>query len=205
MMQDNDVLTAVRESAGGLRLEVPLDEIKRRGRVLRTRRRLAGAAGVTAVAAAAVVAAVISTAAAPVTRPSAVQPRLAAWTVMTGPGDTVRVTIRQLDNPGGLQRTLREDGVPARVAFGGAVVSTNASLPPGCVAPRMSDAENNALQTRILPLNLAGPKEGIALTIHKSAIPRGVGIYLTIQDGSDQSSWGWGLDLVQATARCTGS
>jgi hypothetical protein len=204
MMQDNDVLAAVRESAMGLRLEVPLDEIKRRGRVVRMRRKLAGAAGITAVAVVAAVIAVTGTAPAPVARTPAVQPRLAAWTVMTGPGDTVRVTIRQLDNPGGLQRTLREDGVPARVAFGGTVMSTNAPLPPGCAAPRMSDAENAALQAKILPLDLAGPKQGIALTIHKSAIPRGVGIYLTIQNGSDQSSWGWGLDLVQATARCTG-
>jgi hypothetical protein len=186
----------------GLRLEVPLDEIKRRGRVVRTRRRLAAATGITAAVAAVI--AVTATAAAPAARTPAVQPRLAAWTVMTGPGDTVRVTIRQLDDPGGLQRTLGADGVPARVAFGGAVVSTNAPLPPGCVAPRMSDAENAALQAKILPLDLAGPKQGIALTIHKSAIPRGVGIYLTIKNGSDQDSWGWGLDLVQATARCTG-
>jgi hypothetical protein len=203
MMQDNDVLAAVKESAAGLNLGVPLDAVKRRGRAVRTRRRLAGAAGITAVAGAAAAAAVVGTTTAPVA-PS-IQPRLAAWTVMPGPDDTVRVTIRQLDDPGGLQRTLRADGVPTRVEFAGAVVSTNAPLPPGCAAPGMPDAENAALQEKIIPVNTAGPMHGIALTIHKSAIPRGIGIYLTIQSGSKQSSWGWGLDLVQATAQCTGS
>lgn len=203
MMQDNDVLAAVRESASGLNLGVPLDAVKRRGRAVRARRRLAGAAGITAVAGGAAVAAVVGTTTAPVT--PGIQPRLAAWTVTTGADDTVRVTIRQLDDAGGLQRTLRADGVPARVKFAGAEVSTNAPLPPGCVAPRMSDAKNAALQGKIIPLNTAGPMHGIALTIHKSAIPHGIGIYLTLQSGSNQSSWGWGLDLVQATAQCTGS
>jgi hypothetical protein len=203
MMQDNDVLAAVKESAAGLNLGVPLDAVKRRGRAVRTRRRLAGAAGITAVAGAAAVAAVIGTTTAPVA--PAIQPKLAAWTVTTGPDDAVRVTIRQLDDPGGLQRTLRADGVPARVEFAGPEVSTNAPLPPGCAAPRMPDLQNAALQEKIIPLNTTGPMNGIALTIHKSAIPRGIGLYLTIQSGSQQSSWGWGLDLVQATAQCTGS
>jgi hypothetical protein len=200
MNQDNDLLTAVKESATGLNLDIPLDAIKRRGVALRTRRRLAGAAVITAVAGVAAVAATTLVPGAATT-----QARLAAWTVTTGPDHTVHVTIRQLDDPAGLQQALRADGVPARVAFAGGTVSTNAKLPPECAAPRMSDAENATLQGKIIPENPAAPINGIALTIRKSAIPDGIGIYLTVQNGSSPSSWGWGLDLVRATAQCTGS
>jgi hypothetical protein len=200
MNQDDDLMTAVAESASGLHLDVPLDAIMRRGHGHRMRRRLAGAAGIVAVAGAAAVAAT-TLAPGAATAPT----RLAAWTVTTGPDNTVQVTVRQLRDPAGLQQALRADGVPARVAFGGSVVSTNAKLPPECAAPRMSDAANAALQGKIIPENHPGPMNGIALTIRKSAIPDGIGIYLTVQNGSSQSSWGWGLDLVRATAQCTGS
>jgi len=200
MNQDNDLLAAVTESAAGLRLDVPLDVITCRGRAHRMHRRLAVAAGAVAVAAgAATVAAVALVPGAAIT-----QARLAAWTVTTGPDQTVHVTVRQLRDPAGLQQALRADGVPARVAFGGSVVSTNAKLPPDCAAPRMSDEANAKLQEKIIPEDFAGMFNGIALTIHKSAIPDGIGIYLTVQNGSSQSSWGWGLDLVQATTQCTG-
>jgi hypothetical protein len=200
MNQDSDLITAMKESVTGLDLDIPLDAIKRRGRALRHRRRLAGAAGITAVAGAAAITAATLAPGAPST-----QTRLAAWTVTTGPADTVHVTIRQLADPGGLARVLRADGVPVRVAFAGPIVSTNAPLPPECAAPRMSDEANAKLQEKIIPEDLAGPMNGIALAIHKSAIPAGIGLYLTVQNGSSQSSWGWGLDLVQATAQCTGS
>lgn len=200
MNHDSDLVTAVQNSATGLHLDTPLDVITHRGRALRTRRRRAGAAGITAVAGAAALAAVMLV---PGTAPR--QSRLAAWTVTARPDDTVQVTIRQLDDPAGLQKALRTDGIPARVAFGGAVVSTNAKLPPGCTAPPIPDTRNAALQEDIIPEQHPTPASGLALTIRKSAIPHGIGIYLTFQNSSSQSSWGWGLDLVQATTRCTGS
>lgn len=200
MNHDSDLMTTVRESATGLHLDIPLDAIKRRGRQLRRRRRLAGPAGIMAAAgAAALTATILASGTAPV------QTRLAAWTVTQGPDDMVHVTIRQLDDPAGLQQALRADGIPARVAFAGAEVSTDASLPPGCSAPRIPDAENAALQEKIIPEAHPTPASGLALAIDKSAIPHGIGIYLTVQNGSSQSSWGWGLDLVQATAQCTGT
>lgn len=200
MNHDSDLVTAVQESVTDLHLDIPLDAITHRGGALRTRRRRAGVAGITAAAGAAALAAVMLV---PGTAPT--QTRLAAWTVTARPDDTVQVTIRQLDNPAGLQQALRADGVPARVAFGGAVVSTDAKLPRGCMAPRIPDAQNAALQEKIIPEQHPMPASGLALTIRKSAIPHGIGIYLTVQNGSSQSSWGWGLDLVRATAGCTGS
>lgn len=200
MNHDSDLMAAVQESVTGLHLDIPLDAITHRGRAVRARRRRAGVAGVTAVAGAAALAAAMLV---PGTAPT--QARLAAWTVTAGPDDTVQVTIRQLGDPAGLQQALRADGIPARVAFGGAVVSADAPLPRGCAAPRMTDAQNAALQEKIIPVQLPAAASGLALTIHKSAVPDGIGIYLTVQNSSSQSSWGWGLDLVQATAQCTGS
>jgi hypothetical protein len=200
MSNDGDLVTTVRDSVTDLHLAIPLDAIKRRGHQLRRRRRLAGAAGITATAAAAAVAGTMLA-----SGPAPAHTQLAAWTVTAEPGDTVHVTVRQLDDPAGLQQALRAKGIPARVAFGGSMVSTNAPLPRGCVAPRMSDSANAALQAKILSMDFTASPNGIALTIHKSAIPDGIGIYLTVQNGSSQASWGWGLDLVQATAQCTGS
>ena len=200
MNNDSDLMNAVQNSVTDLHLETPLDAIKRRGHQLHRRRRLVGTVGITAaVAAAAVTATTLASS------PASTQTRLAAWTVTAQPDNTVRVTIRQLEDPAGLQHALRAKGIPARVAFGGNVVSMNAPLPRGCAAPRMSDQQNAALQAKIIPMDYPMTSSGVALTVHKSAIPDGIGIYLTVQNGSSQSSWGWGLDLVRATAQCTGS
>ena len=45
--------------------------------------------------------------------------RLAAWTVVKQADGTVYVTVRELRDPAGLQRTLRADGIPASVTFTG--------------------------------------------------------------------------------------
>ena len=69
----------------------------------------------------------------------------------------------------------------------------------------MSDEANANLQAKILgPLMPPAGGEGIALTLYPRQIPTGVGLYLAIQSGSSSRSWGWGLDLVQATPACTG-
>jgi hypothetical protein len=41
--------------------------------------------------------------------------QLAAWTVAKQANGDIKVTVRQLSNPSGLQSTLRADGVPANV------------------------------------------------------------------------------------------
>jgi hypothetical protein len=47
--------------------------------------------------------------------------RLAAWTVRTGPGGAVTVTLRQLTNAAALQHALAEHGVPAIVHVGDSI------------------------------------------------------------------------------------
>ena len=65
---------------------------------------------------------------------------------------------------------------------------------------------NADLQTKILPptaQNLA-IRDGIALAFDKQAIPKGIGIYLAIQSGSNYHEGGFSMDLVQDSPACTG-
>jgi hypothetical protein len=116
----------------------------------------------------------------------------------------LRVTVRQLTDVAGLQRTLRADGIPARVTFLVGRPSDSPPLPVGCRNVAMSDEANAHLQGKILgPLGVH--PRGIVLTLYPRAIPHGIGIYLAIQPGSGHGfGWGLGLDLVQATQACTG-
>jgi len=116
-MNDDDVMTLVRESFSGVRAGIPLVEMVRRGRALRRRRARAvtGAAAVAGTGMA--VAAVLAAGQSPPSPPSPTEGRLAAWTVTTEANGTVDVTIRQLTDAAGLQRTLRADAIPARVVF----------------------------------------------------------------------------------------
>jgi hypothetical protein len=130
---------------------------------------------------------------------------LDAWTVTAGPGGAIEVTVRQLENAAGLQNALRAAGIPVQVAFQAGQPSDSPPLPADCKSVTMSDEANADLQGKILgmPMPPAGG-EGIALTIYPRQIPKGIGIYLAIQSGSNSRDWGWGLDLVQATPACTG-
>ena len=222
-MNDDQVLTAARNALSDVRLRTPLDEIMVRGRALRTRRRraIAGTAALACVSALAVT--IASTAAQ--TGGSSAGTKLVAWTVTAGPRDSVTVMVRQTYDATGLQRTLRADGIPVRVVFSGAgIPEMNPALPPECHAAAMSDRANADAQARILG-TLASPNgdhvprpvavaqspmpAGIAFTIHTQEIPQGVGLFIAVSnDGqtanSGAQSWGWGLDLVQATSACTG-
>jgi hypothetical protein len=114
-MNDDDVMTLVRESFSGVRAGIPIEKIARRARALRARRRARAVTGAAAMAGTGIaVAAVLTAGQSP---PSPPQARLAAWTVTTEANGTVDVTIRQLTDAAGLQRTLRADAIPARVVF----------------------------------------------------------------------------------------
>jgi hypothetical protein len=220
-MNDDQLMTAGRESFAEVRLDVPLEQTVRRGRVLRGRGRAYRAAVVAGIAAIAGVTAVAVTgpgqgappaasghaAGAPVvTGPGGV--RLDAWTVTKGKGGTVSITIRQLLDVAGLQRALRADGVPARVAFQPGLPSSDPPMPPGCTDVHMSGAANDELQGKIFGgphANMSAFAHGILVTIAVRQIPAGVGIYLAVQSGSNEHThFGWSTNLVQRSRACTG-
>jgi hypothetical protein len=134
-MNDNELITTVRESVADVHSATPVAQIISHGRAIRARRRtpaLAGAAAVLAGTALAV------TTLLPSGHPGVqgsrhpgsplANARLAAWTVAKQTNGDIDVTIRQLKNPAGLQSTLRADGLPVNVTFSSH--SRNASCQP---------------------------------------------------------------------------
>ncbi|MGO9082960.1 MAG: hypothetical protein ACLQDY_28690 [Streptosporangiaceae bacterium] len=110
-MNNDELITTVRESVTDMHMTIPEEQIVSRSRAIRARRRVPAAAGALAVAAGTAVAVTALV-------PSGHQPghpvsaRLAAWTVAQQASGDINVTINQLQNPAGLQSTLRADGVP---------------------------------------------------------------------------------------------
>ena len=123
-MNDEELITAVRESVTGVRMAIPEEQIARRSRAIRARHRIPAAAGALAVAAGAALAVTALV-------PSGHQPghpvsaRLAAWTVARQANGDIDVTINELQDPAGLQSTLRADGLPVNVSFSGAPLSAS--------------------------------------------------------------------------------
>ncbi len=211
MNPDNDPQTTLRESFAGVHMDTPVADTIRRGRQLRVRRRrtsgIAAVACAAAVAGGALAAAVAHDAGS--TPGTANGDQLTAYTVTKGPHDTVIVRVWQLGNPAGLQRMLRADGVPAHVAFQGGTLSDDPPLPSSCQNVDMSDQANAQLQGKILGPPTLGLGHApldrlqmVTLTINVAAIPKNIGINLTVQLYAHSS--GWSLGLVQRTPQCTG-
>ena len=209
-MNDDTLMTAVREPFTAVHMDTPVEQILRRGRAVRARRRILGLAGAAALIAGAVVAV---TALLPASHPAGAQ--LAAWTVTRQANGMIDVTVRDLRDAARLQSTLRADGVPASVTFG--------SEPnPSCREyPGRWDLSTSGIQVS------SGPAAIFA--IHPAALPRGAGVqidgkfdyaystpghpaktYISPQPPAKSPASGVvrvpviGVGLVQASPQCTG-
>ena len=120
-MNDTDELFShVRDSFGQVRMNEPVERITGRGRSLRRRRTTVSLAATTLCAAAAVTTLVVTLSPGDPDRPGGpTHVRLAAWSVDSGPQDTVTVTVRTPNNPAELTEALSDAGVNAEVAFFG--------------------------------------------------------------------------------------
>jgi hypothetical protein len=231
-MNDNELITLMKEPFADVHMTVPPDEVIRHGRAVRSRRRLRGLTGAVALAGAAVVAVALLV---PGGHPATA--RLAAWAVARDPDGGITVTVNQMKDPAGLQATLRADGVPARVTFDPLNWLTQ-PLPAGCTAPKMSDQANAQLQSKILlppavwsyqqqmrakyvqakPNDLTKPAKlqpndvlpkslsrlmQEGLYINPAAIPAGIGLSIGVDVSS--SGYSYGVDLVVTNSQCTGS
>lgn len=199
-MNDRELIAAVRESVANVQTATPVGQVVRRGRAVRARRRISGAAAALAVVAVVAVAVTAVPAASPPAgrptgppdgqRPGA---ELTAWSVVKLPGGEVSVTIHQLFYPAGLQRKLRAAGVPASVIF-----DAVHRYPSWCRAYPAS----RAVLVNVFPPNLNRP--AAAVVIRPSALPPGTGVYL--DDLSNPYGYiGIQVGLVYASRRCTGS
>ena len=181
-----DLLTSVPEPTPGhpTRAKTALDAAIRAEpaasarRVPRRRLAIAGAAAI--VAAASIVTAYELQ---PASRTQATNPanvRLAAWTVAATHKHLLRVTIRRLHDPAGLERLLRRHGVPALVHFQTANFTPTTSptaIPRGCHAPRMSDEALTRIEARLFPTPPLD-QEQLVLLIRPAALPAGMGIFI---------------------------
>ena len=192
-MNDDELITMLREQRDKVPMNTPVEQIISRGRVVRARRRVPAVAG--ALGAAAAVAFAVS-AALPASGPGA---QLAAWTVARQADGSVRVSIRELRDPAGLQHTLRADGVPASVTFTG-------QRNPACQGYPGGGSQS---QRRHLLSSVAAPAGGRnAMVIHPSALPSGAGLQIGAlfqHYPGPRGSFQVGVGLVQASSQCTGS
>jgi len=133
---------------------------------------------------------------------------LAAWSVVKERHGLIKVTIRQLRDPAGLEQTLRADGVPAHVRFVHRFFQASAAvhLPKGCLAPHLSSKAIAKLDEKLIP-NVTVPNDE-AVILRPSAIPHGIGLSLKAwapKPGTrSAASLSMEIDPVQATPQCTG-
>jgi hypothetical protein len=231
-MSDSDVLTSVRDRLSETPLASPpdLDEIMARGRARRHRRLIPGVTGTLAAAA---VVALAGTALAPGTHPASHQAgrqptvQLAAWTVTKLASGNISVTIRDLKDPAGLQRTLRADGVPASVTFAGQQNQACRPYPGGTPLNPLTVGPATHLLERVFPepykklsqlRSPQGPRRMVpaqgrpapppsfspnhaVIVINPSALPGNAGVQIGV------SSNGRAIllpQVVHASAQCTG-
>ena len=166
-MNDNELITVVRESVADVHSASPVAQIIRRGRALRARRRLPGVVGAVTVAAGTALAV---TTLLPSGHPGShsASVRLAAWTVAKQANGDIDVTINQLKDPAGLQATLRADGLPVTVSFSGPMPSTSCQ-PYG--------ASQSTLRT-------VAQFRSDYLAIDPSALPSGTGVAIYDEAGT---------------------
>lgn len=209
-------LAEVHESLRDVHMGIPVGDILDRARRRRARRRLAGIAVAAGTGGSlALAAALLTSGGAARSDPGPAQ--LTAWTVSRQANGEITVTIRELNDPAGLQRELRADGVPASVRFSG-------SQNPSCQPYPASQAQ--LAQVYPVPYGQLPPQPtgrvqwtepGVApsrpivyAVIRPSALPSGTGVQITSFYSSSGSQQRWvrvssSLGMVYASAGCTGT
>jgi hypothetical protein len=210
-MNDDELMTAVRDSFTGVRSATPVDQIVRRSRTVRTRRRIPALAGALVVTAAGAIAMTMLLADHQPSHPGTAQ--LTAWTVTKHADGTISVTIRELRDPAGLQHTLRADGLPTSVTFFG-------QQNPACVPypHRRGQSRSETRRMTIIKGLFTGryssgtivrpAASGGGLIIDPSALPSGVGLQIgagPVRHFSRISLSPIWAGLVEASQQCTGS
>jgi hypothetical protein len=224
-MNDDELITAVRESFLGVRSDTAVEQILIRSRAARARRVPGVAVAVTATAAAVSVSLALNA-----NRPAANHPATnpgnqpAAFTVARQADSTIQVSFfGELRDPAALERTLRAAGLPVSVTFVGQEnpecqpyrATGNPVLPtPGQRLPSPDQA--GGLLARVVGTPLTNPPQD-AMVIHPSALPSGVGLRIAVMRGiplGPSGPWSYPkgsghptmeVALVKASPQCTGS
>ena len=182
-------------------MDIPAEQIVSRSRAIRARRRIPALAGTLALAAGAALAVTtLLPASHQPSHPASAQ--LAAWTVVKQADGDIRVTVRELRDPAGLQRTLRADGVPASVTFIG-------QPNPACHGyPGRGDQSQRRQLLKRVYTPLPGNDNVKVVVIHPSGLPAGGGVLIAAgfpSQAPHAGSVALTLGLLQASPQCTGS
>jgi hypothetical protein len=223
-MNDDELITAVRESFAEVRSATAVERIVSRSRAVRARRRVPGVAATLGAAAAVGVGVGMTLPGHPVggkplpTHPSgypaAGNPasgpgvHLAAWTVTRQADGSIKVTFREATDPAGLQRTLRADGIPVSVTFTG-------HQNPAC-QPYSSGSSQAfwPFGPKPGPLGASSfihnPKAAYnspyALVIYPSELPSGAGLQIWTSGTSGAAdNFQLHVSLVKTSPQCTGA
>jgi hypothetical protein len=220
---DHDVLCAVSDSLSHVAVARPpqLETVMARGRARQRRRRasvMTAALTVVAAGAAAVTVTALPSSGHPAgpaassAASSAPSARLAAWTVTRQPDGDIKVTVSELRDPAGLQRTLRADGVPASVTFldqrnpACSMLAFDPDLLAKIFPARSLGVVHHLPGGEVLS---TGGSAGGDMVIDPTAIPSDVGLqlaFLTMGGGTAGHSTILGRTaLVHASPQCTGS
>jgi hypothetical protein len=187
-MNDEELIMAVRAQRDKVPMNTPVEQIISRGRSVRARRRVRRLAGTLAVVAAAAAVAVTTLV------PSGHPAQLAAWTVTKQADGKIHITIRELRDPAGLQRTLRAEGVPAVVSY-----SYATRLCQSDWVPEPSAFFDTIVQAR-------ADKRSESIVIDPSAIPRGIklaiGDDILLPDHPRGGPPGISIGFVNSTKQC---
>jgi hypothetical protein len=231
-MNDDELITAVRDSFTGVRSATPAERIISRSRAVRAQRRIPVVTAATVGAAAAVAVAVTLPAShAAASHPAASRPasspgaQLAAWTVTRHADGTIQIRFfGELRDPAALQATLRADGVPASVTYIG---QQNPACQPFPDSGGPPPSQFRSLGKPFLgPLSKVVPpfvnknlknQQDAVMVINPSALPPGAGLQIAVMRGIPPGPAGpWPyqkgsghpvteVGLVKTSPQCTGS
>ena len=179
-MNDQELITAVRQSVRGVRMTVPADQIVSRSRAIRASGHRRLAAGITAVAAAGSVVLGLGLSGALGAAPNGGTGtiRTAAFTLTRNANgtDTLTLSNSQILDPAAVQQALAQHGIPALVKID-TICSSNPALP--------GPASIGVLAVQIPGVNPADPGPHRVLmpanavtVINPAAMPAGTELFL---------------------------
>jgi hypothetical protein len=188
-MNDQDLITAVRQSVHGVRMNVPAEQIVSRSRAIRTRGHRRLATGVLSIAAAgsAVLGLVLSGTFRAAPNDGSGTIRTAAFTLTRNANgtDTLTLSMNQMFDPATLQQALRHDGIPALVK-----INTRCSSDPAPASP----AGLGVLSVELpdgTPVPPSSPIPAHAVNvIRPSAIPAGTELFFGFFDADHSIAFG---------------
>ena len=191
-MNDDDLLTVVREEFSPVRMTIPAGAIMARGSARRRLRRGQIGAAALAVALGAGLGVPALAAGGGTTSPSATSRTvLAAWTVAKQPDGAINVTVRELLDLPALQAKLKEDGARVAVGIGKIILEPSGGIVigPSSVTPS-AGCQVGPTNPAPVPTALTFHNEGkssVFIVIAPAKIPAGDMVRIAITKGG---SWG---------------